>query len=69
MMKIVDLLDYSLPLTNEEQEFLNNHQHKITVSALAERDAVIARNLVRKGLLEISNDSKFLVRTNEKTSC
>lgn len=68
-MKIVDLLEYSLPLTNEEQEFLTRHRKEIRISGLAERDQVIARNLVRKGLLEISNDSKFLFRNNEKTSC
>ena len=68
-MKIVDLLQYSLPLTNEEQEFLTRHREEIRISGLAERDQVIARNLVRKGLLEISNDNKFLFRNNEKTSC
>jgi hypothetical protein len=65
-MKIVDLLGVRLPLTNEEQEFLNSHQNRIKISGLVERDEVVARNLVRKGLLEISNDSQFLIQPNEK---
>lgn len=67
-MKIVDLLGTQLPLTNEEQEFLDCHEGKIKIDALIERDEIIARNLVRKGLLEISNDSQFLFRSNEKSS-
>lgn len=65
-MKIVDLLGIGLPLTNEEQEFLSCREGQIKIAGLAERDEVIARNLVRKGLLEISNDSQFLFKSNEK---
>lgn len=67
-MKIVDLLGVLMPLTNEEQEFLTQCSGKIKIAALAEREEVVARNLVRKGLLEISNDSQFLFRTNEKNT-
>jgi hypothetical protein len=65
-MKIVDLLGISLPLTNEEQDFLSCREGRIKIAGLAERDEVIARNLVRKGLLEISNDSQFLFKSNDK---
>lgn len=67
-MKIVDLLGVHIPLTNEEQEFLTKRDGQIKIAALAEREEVIARNLVRKGLLEISNDSQFLFRSNEKSN-
>lgn len=65
-MKIVDLLNFTVPLTNEEQKFLTSHQNRIKISGLIERDQEVARNLVRKGLLEISNDSQFLIQHNEK---
>ena len=67
-MKIVDLLGVQVPLTNEEQEFLDCRTDKIKIAGLAERDEVIARNLVRKGLLDISKDNQFLFRSNEKSS-
>ncbi len=67
-MKIVDLLKFSLPLTNEEQEFLENCNGLIKITGLAERDEIVARNLVRKGMLDISKDNQFLFRSNEKNS-
>tara|TARA_B110000503_G_C7097052_1_gene392102 strand:- start:268 stop:474 length:207 start_codon:yes stop_codon:yes gene_type:complete len=66
-MKIVDLLGMHIPLTNEEQEFMSCHMGKIKIASLVERDEIVAHNLVRKGLLEISNDSQFLFRSDENT--
>lgn len=67
-MKILDLLGTHIPVTNEEHEFLSCHTGKIKIEGLIERDETIARNLVRKGLLNISKDNRFLFRSNEETS-
>ena len=68
-MKIVQLLDIAMPLTNEEHNFLENHTGKIRITGLTERDQVVARNLVRKGIYEISNDNEHIFKTsNEKNS-
>jgi hypothetical protein len=68
-MKIVQLLDVAMPLTNEEHSFLANHTGKIRITGLTERDQVVARNLVRKGIYEISNDNEHIFKkTNEKNS-
>jgi hypothetical protein len=66
-MKIVDLVGIAIPLTNEEQEFLSCRRGQIKIAGLVERDEIVARNLIRKGLLEISNDNQFLFKKNEKT--
>lgn len=68
-MKIIQLLDVTMPLTNEEHSFLKNHSGKIRITGLAERDQVVARNLVRKGIYEISNDNEHIFKkSNEKNS-
>lgn len=68
-MKIIQLLDVTMPLTNEEHGFLKNHSGKIRITGLAERDQVVARNLVRKGIYEISNDNEHIFKkSNEKNS-
>lgn len=67
-MKILDLLGAQMPITNEEQAFLNDCVGKIKIESLDGRGEVVARNLVRKGVLEISNDSQFLFRSDEKNS-
>jgi hypothetical protein len=68
-MKIVQLLDMAMPLTNEEHNFLKHHSGKIRITGLTERDQVVARNLVRKGIYEISNDDEHIFKkTNEKNS-
>lgn len=64
-MKIYQLLDSpSIILTNEEQDFIDKHNKEIAIGALFDRDQVVARNLVRKGVYEISNDSKHIVLKN-----
>ena len=61
-MKIHQVLGApSIILTNEEQKFIKNHHTEIAIRSLYDRDEVIARNLVRKGVYEISNDSKRLL--------
>jgi hypothetical protein len=68
-MKIVQLLDVAMPITNEEHNFLSSHTGKIRITGLTERDQVVARNLVRKGIYEISNDNEHIFKkTNEKNS-
>ena len=68
-MKIVQLLDVAMPLTNEEHNFFKQHTGKIRITGLTERDQVVARNLVRKGIYEISNDNEHIFKTtNEKNS-
>jgi hypothetical protein len=68
-MKIVELLSFSISLTNEEYQFLESHPSKFSIAQLMDKDQLTARNLVRKGIYEISNDSQYLIKkTNEKNS-
>lgn len=61
-MKIQHLLDdISIIVSNEEQEFIKNHQTRISLSSLTERDSWTAQNLVRKGLYKLTNDGKSMV--------
>lgn len=61
-MKIHHLLGApSIILTNEENQFVTSHQEEIPIRSLYDREEVIARNLVRKGVYEISNDSHNLI--------
>jgi len=52
-------------LTNEEKEFIQRHADEIPLTGLYERDEVIARILVRKGVYDISKDSRFMVLKRE----
>jgi hypothetical protein len=65
-MKIVQLLDAYLPLTNEESSFIDQHPSKIKIHSLHEREEVIARNLVRKGIYEISKDNQMLIKVQHE---
>jgi hypothetical protein len=59
----------SIILTNEESKFVNSHPKEISISNLYNRDHVIAQTLVRKGVYEISNDSKrLLLRHDDKSN-
>ena len=61
-MKIYQLLDApAIILTNEEKNFIDAHQKEIPLRSLYDREEVLARNLVRKGVYEISKDSKSLI--------
>lgn len=62
-MKIHQLLDnIAVPLTNEEDHFINEHGSVISVDSLHDRDEVLAHNLVRKGVYDISKDNHNLIK-------
>ena len=68
-MKIVHLLNADLPLTNEEHTFVEDHPSEFKIAGLIGRDEVIARNLVRKGIYEISKNNTHLIKKlDEKNS-
>ena len=61
-MKIHQVLGATpILITNEEEHFIESHHKEIPLRSLFDRDEVIARNLVRKGVYEISNDSQNLI--------
>jgi hypothetical protein len=61
-MKIHQILGApSIILTNEEKEFISKHHPKISIHSLYDREEVVARNLVRKGVYEISNDNEHII--------
>jgi hypothetical protein len=61
-MKIHQLLGGpSIIITNEEQTFIDQHHNEISIDNLHDREEVVARNLVRKGVYEISNDSNRII--------
>lgn len=61
-MRIHQILsDVPIILSNEEHRFVESHQSDIVLSSLFDRDQVIARNLVRKGVYEISKDNRRLL--------
>jgi hypothetical protein len=69
-MKIHQILGApSIILTNEEQSFIKSHHKEIAIRSLYDREEVVARNLVRKGVYEISNDNLILKQdaNNRKT--
>jgi hypothetical protein len=69
-MKIHQVLGApSIILTNEEQSFIKSHHKEIAIRSLYDREEVVARNLVRKGVYEISNDNLILKQdaNNRKT--
>jgi hypothetical protein len=68
-MKIAHLLDLTLALSNEEHQFVESNGNKFKISALSEKERVVARNLVRKGVYEISKDNQTLIKKiNEENS-
>ncbi len=68
-MKIVQLLNLEMPITNEESNFIKSHPGQVRISGLTERDQLVAQNLVRKGIYEISKDSEHIFkRCDEKDS-
>lgn len=64
-MKIHQILGApSIILTNEEKNFIESHSQSIAIKNLYDRDEVVARNLVRKGVYEISTDNQSIVLKN-----
>lgn len=66
-MKIHQLFDApAIILTNEENDFITRYPSNILINSLCDRDEVIARNLVRKGIYEISNDSRHILLKSKR---
>lgn len=65
-MKIHQLLSpaVGVAITNEEHEFIRQHDRLIKISNLDEHDCRTAQNLVRKGVYEISNDNNTLIKNS-----
>jgi hypothetical protein len=62
-MKINQLLSkIETILTNEEKKFTERYVDQVTLTSLDEHDSWVAQNLVRKGVYEVSKDSRTLVR-------
>lgn len=67
-MKIHQILGApAIILTNEEQKFIKGHNPEIAIRSLYDRDEIIARNLVRKGVYEISNDNQNIILKKDAT--
>jgi hypothetical protein len=67
-VKIHQLLSgTAMPLSNEETQFVENHDNNIRISSLDNHDKWVAQNLVRKGVYSISNDSNVLIKNLNET--
>jgi len=63
-VKIQQLLSgISVPVTNEEQKFINRHHISTTLTSLDEHDHWIAQSLVRKGVYVVGRDNNTLIKT------
>ena len=61
-MKIHQLLSgLSMPVSNEEDKFIENHRGSVKVNSLDDRDNWLAQNLVRRGVYELSKDDLTLI--------
>jgi hypothetical protein len=58
----------SMMLSNEEMSFVNKHHDQILVDSLNDKDAWMARNLVRKGVYELDKTAEYLVKRSQLTS-
>lgn len=67
-MKIHQLLSgITVPVTNEEQQFMNQHS-RVRITSLSEHDQRVAHSLVRKGLYSIGPDDCTLIKQVNETS-
>lgn len=63
-MRIEEMLSgIPIIITNEEAVFVDKFNDKIYINSLDEHQLWLARNLVRKGIYEISKDNLYLVRS------
>ena len=69
-MKIHQVLDgVSLIITNEERNFINRLGDKVSIPSLDDHDQWLAKNLVRKGVYNISKERGYIVKhTNESNN-
>lgn len=68
-MKIRQLLSgVTIAVTNEENRFIQQHDTDIKITSLDEYDQWLAQNLVRKGVYEISNDNRTLIKIINETN-
>jgi hypothetical protein len=68
-MKIAQLLDgVGIALTNEERRFVDKHQNQVSIHSLDEHDQWLAQNLVRKGVYEISKDSRSILKKLDESN-
>jgi hypothetical protein len=68
-MKIAQLLSgVKIALTNQEQEFIEEHKNQININGLDEHNQWIARNLVRKGIYSLSKDTHTLIKNLHETT-
>jgi hypothetical protein len=67
-MKIHQLLnpDLGISITNEEQEFIDQHHDRIKINSLDDHDQRLAQTLVRKGVYVISNDNITLIKNSHE---
>lgn len=62
-MKIEDLLkSVTLFLTNEEKNFVESYGDDVNLQTLDDHGIWVAQNLVRKGIYEISNSDRHIVK-------
>lgn len=67
-MKISQLLSgLHIALTNEETKFVKKY-HQVSINTLDEHDLWLAQNLVRKGIYELSNDSRSIIKKLDENS-
>ena len=68
-MKIHQLLSgVDIPLTNEEQHFLDKHGTEVKITSLDEHEQWVAQSMVRKGAYKISKDSNTLIKHLHETN-
>lgn len=69
-MKIHQLLGGpTIPLTNEETQFVKKHHEQVRLTSLDDHNQWVAQGLVRKGVYQISKDNNTLINNlNEKSS-
>lgn len=64
-MKIVQLLSgLSLPVTNEDHEFMEKYD-TANLERLREHELWVAQNLVRRGVYKLSNDNITIVKNHK----
>jgi hypothetical protein len=49
-------------INNEEQGFISEHGDFVSMDFLDERHSIVANNLVRKGVYNITKDGRYLSR-------